>query len=1240
MWNALVTALSTAKRQSYTPSALGRKEARGDGRSRGSAADGDAPKLKARGGGEGGSEGGGVAARSSKSRERAEGKADGKESVGKEGGGKEGGGKGKDPGGSSLEGAEEQEEDDYDDRFAAVRGRLAKALLRRQRELCETLCGLCKSPLLQPTRLLKCRHALCALCVERSIFYHRECPVCMVACGPPMMDVEHDAAMRLRMATLRDEPLMVTAWRAKLSDHITERRTSLRLVLEYGSTLVSTAESTPRRCRANLFIALLKAVGGELAHRGDEYRAPSLGQLPESVIQQVVLNFNPDSSNGDDECTACLSSPSKQTAERVDYTWGRHMRRGAACHFTVHWAADLGVAPLEIRHKLGRVPTGTFVRRIVVQLPDTLPVLQKEKCRFAAPVTYAERRGKEASGWVTYLSREHAKTVGTSARVTIGAAAPPISASSANLTVAPAAMAATRLAIAGAEANAAVALRIGSIGESQIHLALAASHGAPLGSAADGHVTVGPQAGLGSRRDRNARREAAAVEPSPPARMPATTTCGVEAGPMALCKEAAAAASIGAGIDGCSGPGANKGGGAQGGGSSGFASRANGIKGGPVTVALPDATQLPPPTALALGTNVMSPPSPPSPPLSPSLPSPTHSRSRSRSPERLAHHSDHGGAPGSVSPELEPVVDGSNSGAPFVQPLPFIAVSSVSAAPKPSNRKPGAPVTPVGRLTPPGRASPPSLTPGRTSPPSLTPKSSPRHSSPRPTPPIGPPDRIALSARQSSVSRPPSPRSRNSERGASNAVGTGSSRASSRGKPRPAANRPPSPRPPRPSTAPHSTRLGRLPPAPTTVTSAPLPALPPHPSQSPLTASPSHAAVDTSAGAPLLMQSAASCSDPIIVSLYEQMLQLVGPDAPAALRRIFLAELTTGVACDEPLDFFHVAIDLPGHGHTRTSLQVRVPVPASHPVPSTSKLRHGGAHECLSPCVMGFLSDPSQAKRRAEDVLVSGDFLSDCIKALGKHYAFMIVASGEGAAAVFEALAEQPNMCSFLCIRDPKASLVPREPFLPHAQTVGWCTFAIRACHPCLPSMRRSRTAPPSLKLAHMAHVSHAQVRDMESLHGVFQPVLLAVEGRGQQAALAARMKGALLHASIAEFSRVTQPKYLDNHLPADLLTFLRARLWRGHLPGHGHSNKRPLLTKLVGGMRMWRGERSYQEQHAKPRVQPARAGSSGTPAPADGAATHKQAATSTTPSSQADTTTDATSATAQPVVQFTVDSS
>ena len=125
--------------------------------------------------------------------------------------------------------------------------------------------------------------------------------------------------------------------------------------------------------------------------------------------------------------------------------------------------------------------------------------------------------------------------------------------------------------------------------------------------------------------------------------------------------------------------------------------------------------------------------------------------------------------------------------------------------------------------------------------------------------------------------------------------------------------------------------------------------------------------------------------------MYEKMTQLVGPEAPPGPRKAFLEELNTGKGCEEPIDFFHVAIDLPGYGFSRASLQ---------------------------------------PKRKADQPIVTPELLSDVIKSLGKHYAFLIVASAAGAAAALDALTEQPNMCSFLCLREPKVRHV--ESLRPH----------------------------------------------------------------------------------------------------------------------------------------------------------------------------------------------------------------
>ena len=64
------------------------------------------------------------------------------------------------------------------------------------------------------------------------------------------------------------------------------------------------------------------------------------------------------------------------------------------------WSQQLGVAPLEIRHQIGRVPSGRFNRVLVIQLPAEFPVLREGA--VATPIRYAELRGKEQSGWVYY----------------------------------------------------------------------------------------------------------------------------------------------------------------------------------------------------------------------------------------------------------------------------------------------------------------------------------------------------------------------------------------------------------------------------------------------------------------------------------------------------------------------------------------------------------------------------------------------------------------------------------------------------------------------------------------------------------------------------------------------------------------------------------------------------------------------------------------------------------------------
>ena len=233
------------------------------------------------------------------------------------------------------------------------------------------------------------------------------------------------------------------------------------------------------------------------------------------------------------------------------------------------------------------------------------------------------------------------------------------------------------------------------------------------------------------------------------------------------------------------------------------------------------------------------------------------------------------------------------------------------------------------------------------------------------------------------------------------------------------------------------------------------------------------------------------------------MVSLVGPTAPSGPRRAFLEELQTGSSLDEPVDFFHVAVDLPGYGFSKS-------------------FRHDGKKQrsSSSKSVTGGSS--------AAGPLAPADLLADIIKSLGKHYAFMVIASNDSAAAIFSALCEQPNLTSFLVVREP-------------------------------------------------------QVHDMESLYAVFQPTLIAAEARGKRSLDSGAMSQALLHSTVHEWSRKRTPRYLDKEIAHDILAMLRARKWRGQLGGFGHSKRRPLLTRLVGGMKMWRGEKDFRELRAPP---------------------------------------------------------
>ena len=387
MWNPLMSALSIAKRECHTKAAEIAREAhtkdtrprkvdgdgsgkdvggrRRDGRSSGAASSGRSSTSAS---GESKDDGGDGTSGLEKKVHKlnvASSKADKGTSGGRAGrgsgtaeanAGSRGFGAGEDP---------DKEDVEYDDRFAAVRGAMSTSLLRRQKELMQTLCSLCSSLLLQPTRLASCRHVLCALCVERSVLYHRECPVCSAPIdASPKTDFAHDAVMQTRMWTMKDHPPMVVAWRLKLDEHIADRRSCTRVVIEYGSSLSASGgafSTSPRGAKQKcvLYVAVLRDgdAGGALVHEGPDVRQPHAqewGQYAASVVSEVTFDYNPES--GDDiDSTLTVQAPNVARGpcqvyhkyasdDRIGYAVTRPMLRGAPCHITIHvrWRVSKG----------------------------------------------------------------------------------------------------------------------------------------------------------------------------------------------------------------------------------------------------------------------------------------------------------------------------------------------------------------------------------------------------------------------------------------------------------------------------------------------------------------------------------------------------------------------------------------------------------------------------------------------------------------------------------------------------------------------------------------------------------------------------------------------------------------------------------------------------------------------------------------------------------------------------------
>ena len=286
----------------------------------------------------------------------------------------------------------------YDRRFGEMRSELASLLERKKLELSEVTCSCCYELLQAPTRMQRCRHVLCSLCVENSVLYFRECPVCAAEMAhEPLIDIQHDDVMQMRLGTLRTVPGTLEMWRGRMEQTLRERERSLRMVLAFGM----------RQNEAQQWEYYVRAV--PTTKQGIFIAGPAYeGLLPPEAIDQVVFgpahpdanrSFSapgPKKAKGARDFTpvpikveaqtlsgvASSNVPAKTgvTCDTFEYTF--EPRSNAPISITVHWKAALWMAPIEIKFRPpsrkeggggeGGGRDGTFCCRLVVQFPATL----------------------------------------------------------------------------------------------------------------------------------------------------------------------------------------------------------------------------------------------------------------------------------------------------------------------------------------------------------------------------------------------------------------------------------------------------------------------------------------------------------------------------------------------------------------------------------------------------------------------------------------------------------------------------------------------------------------------------------------------------------------------------------------------------------------------------------------------------------------------------------------------------
>eukprot|EP00966_Prymnesium_polylepis_P148522 3430897-Prymnesium_polylepis.2 len=217
----------------------------------------------------------------------------------------------------------------------------------------------------------------------------------------------------------------------------------------------------------------------------------------------------------------------------------------------------------------------------------------------------------------------------------------------------------------------------------------------------------------------------------------------------------------------------------------------------------------------------------------------------------------------------------------------------------------------------------------------------------------------------------------------------------------------------------------------------------------------------------LLLRALCSGVDPTMATLYAEMVQLIALKGGSLEGFIVGMEQEANSAASDmnrPKAFFQVAIDVPGFGETQV-------------------VAEGGNEKAFS----------------------SAKLLHEIIAALGKDYAFAIVAHSAGAANVLNAVLQMSGLSSFLVLREPIIS-----------------------------------------------------DQLIDSLHLILHPVLAPYDpdGATQQVRTVRNLNTVLPQVSSPKISLAKAPKYFQQDLADDIFSFFESHEWHGAMAGHGHSAK------------------------------------------------------------------------------------